>query len=485
VLALLLASLLLLVRGIRTDRSRLLLWSFLLALPCPMLYEGAYPLLILHAAVAFWYLRGWKALRVAAPFLALAAVFVLLSLYLRTTSTETVPGYEVGSSPWAALRTFLIQLVAPIPGSTLLFRGEYANFVLLGSSPTKAELLAGAWRGAAVFAAVAAAGAWVAKERGTRLPSAGALGLTAVLGVLLWTVSVTAVAAAPKYQLELVAGKGHLPTLIQTFGWAMVLVAGVLALVSVAGRRSRFAVASVILGAAALLGFGAAVNGYNNMRVVALEVPITKSRGLLEDAAGRGALADVPADTTVLFSPNDLQWYTGNFTQVPDSLQALLRDRTGKRFDTRPVSPTTRFDCASDSATPDCIAPVGPQATWVRVRTRPGGGSVIVAPMGPGPAAANGRVTRDLRVYVTADDGGVPDPPRLIGSLRSGRRWSSEGVSWRPVSSGGDWAIYAGEVSGGAPVASRLDDANARVDFTALPDSDGIVRIYGTKDLLP
>src|SRR5205823_4526076 len=103
VLALTLASLLFLLRGLRGGERRHLIWSFLLFLPCPLLYEGAYPLVLLHLAVALGERRGRGAIRAAAPFLALGAFFVALSLYLRATATAVVPGYEVGSSVWAAL----------------------------------------------------------------------------------------------------------------------------------------------------------------------------------------------------------------------------------------------------------------------------------------------------------------------------------------------------------------------------------------------
>jgi len=485
VLTLTLSSLLFFLRGLRSGERRHLVWSFLLFLPCPLLYEGAYPLAVLFLAVALSERRGRAAFRASAPFLLLAGVFIALSLYLRTTATALVPGYEVSGNPWAALRTFLIQLFAPIPGSTLMFRGEYANFLPLGTSPTKAELLAGAWRGVAVFAVVLVVVLRLAGRDGVRLPTPGVLGRIAVVGALLWTASVLAVAAAPKYQIELVAGKGHLPTLIQSFGWTLVIVAGLLALARVAASRSALALRLLVVGAAALLGFGAAVNGYNNMRVVALEVPITKARGLLEAAAGDGALASLPPGATLLFSPRDVQWNTGSFSQDPSALQAMLMDRAGHRFDSRPLTVTTRLDCPAADVAPDCLAPVGREAAWVRVRTRRGGGSVIVAPLATSiTRSVDRQVARELRVYARGG-GGTPPPPRLISSTPSGRPWDSEGLAWRRVADGGGWALYTARVTGAAPVASLLDDAIAQVDFTSPGTPDQIVRIYGTKSLLP
>jgi hypothetical protein len=486
VLALALGSLLFFVRWLRNGESRHFVWSFLLFLPCPLLYEGAYPLVALHLAMAFYERRGWGAVRACAPFLVLSAVFVALSLIARATATELVPGYEVSSNPWAMLRTFVIQLFAPIPGSTLMFRADHANFLSLGSSPTKAELLAGAWRGLAVFALVLVLALRLAGRDGARLPMPGVLGRIAVVGGVLWTTSVLFVAAAPKYQIELVAGKGHLPTLLQSFGWALVIVAALLALARVATRRSVLALRLLIVVASALLGFGAGVNGYNNMRVVALEVPITEAREMLESAARDGALASIPTRATVLFSPQDLQWPTGGFAQAPWTLQALLMDRTGRVFDSRPTTMTTRFDCPASDKAPDCLGPTAREAAWVRVRTRRGGGSVIVGRLvASRTRGVEAQVARDLRVYARADGSGAPAPPRLVGTTASGRPWISDGLGWKRVSEGDGWAIYTSRAEGDAPVASQLDDADAKVNFLALPPSDQLVRIHGTKSLLP
>jgi hypothetical protein len=246
------------------------------------------------------------------------------------------------------------------------------------------------------------------------------------------------------------------------------------------------ALRTLIVGAAVLLGFGAAVDGYNNMRVVALEVPITKARGLLEAAAGDGALASLPPGMTLLFSPKDIQWNTGSFSQVAQPLQALLMDRAGRSYDSRPLLPTTRFDCRPAETAPECLAPVGREAAWVRVRTRRGGGSVIVGRLAaPETRSVDRQVTHDVRVYVHTDGGGVPGPPHLIGSTPSGSPWDSDILAWKRFANGGGWAIYTARVTGAAPVASLLDDAIATVDFTALGPSDQMVRIYGTKSLLP
>jgi hypothetical protein len=54
------------------------------------------------------------------------------------------------------------------------------------------------------------------------------------------------------------------------------------------------------------------------------------------------------------------------------------------------------------------------------------------------------------------------------------------------VSGGDGWAIYTARIEGRQPpIASTLDDPNGRLDFTNLGPPDQIVRVYGTKRLLP
>jgi hypothetical protein len=462
-------------------------WSFLVFVPCPLLYEIAYPLVLLHLGIALSYRRGWVALRVAAPFLALGALFVLLSLYGRMTGDGVVPGYGVTGSAWGTLRTFLIQLFAPIPGSTLMLRAEYANFMGLGGSPTPAEVLAGAWRGAVVAGVVLGVGGWTAARGGARLPAPGVLWRLAVVGGLLWTTSVMVLATAPKYQMELVPGKGHLSTIFQIFGWSLVVVAALFGLIRAALRRSTFAAGLVVAGAALLLGLGAGVDGYNNMRVTALEVPITKARGLLESAAADGAFASVPDGGSIVFTPRDLGWLTGNFAQNPGPLQALLFDRTGRRYDSRPTTINTKFDCRVVTEAPDCLAPVGAEAAWARVRLHRGGGSVIVGRFEGGhPRGVDRAVTRDISVYARVDGDEVPRMPHLIGVDRRGRPWSSDSLVWDRRAQGSGWAIYRAAVQGDhAPIASGLDDAIAKVDFVNSGPPEQIIRVYGTKSLLP
>jgi hypothetical protein len=94
-------------------------------------------------------------------------------------------------------------------------------------------------------------------------------------------------------------------------------------------------------------------------------------------------------------------------------------------------------------------------------------------------------VTHDLRVYAARDGSAKIAPPVLIGNTAAGAPWSSSSLRWARESGGDGWAIFTARVAVPAPVASSLDDSRAQVDFTDLGTPDRIVRIYGTKSVLP
>jgi hypothetical protein len=486
IVILLLGSLLAFLRWLRQGRRRDWILALALYVPTLMMYESTATLCAAHVALALLERRGRAALKAVAPFVVVSVAFMAIAFVARRYA-ETVPaGYEVSFNPVRVLRTYLIQLFPPLPGSNLLFDQNLSTFYALGGSPTKAELLGAAWRGAAVFAIVLLLALQV-RRRPARLPAPDVAGRLAVVGAMLWLSPVVLISAAPKYQAELVPAKGYLPTLIQVFGWALVAAAVLIALARLASARSSTAVMVAGVAAAGVLGYGAAVSGFNNLRVVAIETPTEEARTLLESAAAHGTFDTVPERTTLLFSRKDTLWSTGNWKNGPASVEAMLLWRSGRRFDGRIVADETQFNCGPRPGLfppPDCT-PIARSAAWVRFRGFRGGGTVVVAPLGTGHSANGQRdVARRLRVFVQAD-GGDARPPRLVAQTASTRPWSSDGVAWRRVDGDADWAIYEGSVTGAAPVAALLDDPRARIDFTAPGPSEQVVRVYGTKRLLP
>ena len=123
----------------------------------------------------------------------------------------------------------------------------------------------------------------------------------------------------------------------------------------------------------------------------------------------------------------------------------------------------------------------------MRVQGRPDGGSVVVASLpqvGPGKEAFRATTSR-IRAYVEEDTAEVR-PPKLTGMVDRKTRWTSARVDWRRVDAGDGWVIYDADLSRGPlPIASTLSDPRGRADFTALGAPDQIVRIYGTRHLLP
>ncbi len=479
-----LASLLAFHSWLASGRRRTLLASVVLFLPVPLLYEASYPMVVLFLALALVVRRGIDAWKAAAPFLVIGVLFVGLSLYYRATS-NVAAGYEVGLSPFAALRTFLVQLITPIPASDLVFNPNLGGFAYLGFSPTAPELLAGLWRGAVVFAFVAVVGVRLADGRWGSLPSGAVLRALAIVGGVLWTTSVMAIAVAPKYQGELVPGRGHLTSIMQAFGWALVAVAALLSLLGLARGRSRSALVLTAAAAAGVVGIGAGATGYHTMRIVASEQLPRIARGQLEQAVAAGVLDDVPERGTVIFASSDISWSTGSWYQQPSALEGMLFDKSGRVFDARAFPYVSEFDCpAGDRFPPAECAPPSPDAAWIRLRTRVDGASVLVSTIAGGASPAQEPATR-VRAWSRHDDGAVRPPP-LVGRTSGGAEWSSNGLRWRTVARAGDWAIFETSIPvADGVVASTIDDSAAQIDFAAPPAPDDAVRFYGTRHLLP
>ena len=482
VLILTLGSVLAFHRALITGRRGLWWLSLALFLPVPPFYEAAYTVVAVHVGVALLERRGRAALRACLPFVLYSAFWILLSMYARATSEVVVPGYEVGNNPWAALRTYLTQLIAPIPGSNVLFRADYGSFNALGTRPTRPELIGGLWRGLVAVAAVALVAwrlAWA--DGGRRLPAPGVLTRLAVVGAAFWVSPIVALAAAPKYQSEIVPGKGHLPTFLQSVGWALVAAAVVLALLRAASVRSRAMVAGVGAALALTLGLATGVTAFNNMRVVGLEVPVLKTRNLLESAAANGLLDGLPRGATLLFSNADLHWKTGYFGQFPMALEELLLDRSDQLFDARLVPPFD-FSCRRGAGVPppEC-ATMDRTAAWVRIRARPGGGVAFLATLDKRGRNPDLWLTRHLRVYV--DDEGSSPPPPLVGQTQTGSPWSSGAVRWRERPARGGGAIYEADLP--SLRALSLEDPRAKLTFDDLGTGDDLVRQFGSEFLLP
>lgn len=472
-LLLLLGSLLAFVRHLRGGGG---LWLALaLFVGACLIYEWAYALAGVYAGVALMQGRGLRAVRPALPFLAVGLLLAVGAFAARKLFAENVPaGYTVTLSVYLAARAYATQLFAPLPASGVIFEDNGFRFFTIGHNPTAAEWAGAAWRALAVAAAVVLL---VPRALAARL------GTVAVTGALLWVTPPVFLVVAPKYQSELSAAKGYLPALVQAFGVALVLAAAAIALVR-AGRARSAAAARVALAAvAAVAGLAAGAVGFANLRVVAQEIPVVETRELLEEAAERGVFAGVPADASLVFSQRDMLWPTGPIDLTRDAFEAMLMDRTGRRYDARIVSPGQPFDCPPDGAfPPPHCAPLAERAALVRVRAYEAGGSVIALPVD---GSKNERVLTEragtIRVYSR-----TAQPPALVSELPGGGQWTSDAVAWRRVDGGAGWSLHEARLAaGGAPFANLVNDPRSKIDWTLPRAPDDMVRVYGARGVLP
>ncbi len=425
-----------------------------------------------------------RALRDGIPFLLAAAAFVCLTILGRSTGTDIASGYAVELNPVAAVETFLIQLVTPLPPSYLLFEptGWFGD-------PTRPEIA-----GAVLRATLALALAWTLTRQArarAALGKARPLAL-AVLGAVLWAAPVLTVAAAPKYQNELELGMGYLPALLQVFGTGLLAATTVCAL---ARRQSLSPLAACTVSVGVALAAGAA--GYANLRVVAIDQATLVQRDLLERSVERGILDPLPQRSTVALHARDITYPRGSFAGGNPTLDAALSERAGKLVDARDDTTVHEFGCTpalppgdSDENGPalrDCAA-WARTAAWLHVRARRSGGTATLALIAP-PVAGNEESgpARSLRTY--REGAAAAEPPReLTGILPDGAGWSGAEPRWRLVESGRGWAIWAATTAASkAPVAATIDDPHGVVWFVGKPPtSPGTgVRLLGTRRVLP
>lgn len=479
IFALTLCSALFFDRWLGGGRRRDLWFAIGLFAVCLLIYEVSYTFAAVHVALAFSRRRGRAAIRAAAPFVALSAVLVVTSWWLRQIAPAGGTGYLVGGGPWTALRTYFIQLFPPLPLTYIGFDPSIAG------NPTPGEWLGAGWRALAVAGSVAALSLWAIRERATAVATTSVIGL----GLALWLAPPALLSLTPKYQTELAPGKGYLPVLVQVFGVAILMTCGLRAVLTRALARSRGALLLTVVLAAGVTGLAAGATAFSNLRVLGMLQPERESRSLLEAGVERGAIAAAPARSSVLFWERDIGWSIGvNLNEVPWQT-LMLAHRTGRRYDAR-IEYSATPDGPACPPTPAILqpqcAPVAAHAYWARARLRPDGGTVIVAPMTRGRPQRARPVAGEIRAYRQRNDGGRPSPPRLVGITARGRPWTSASVTWRRLDGGDDWSLYAGRLgSGPPPTASSLDDQRAMVDFAALPAPPSRVRLFGSRRLLP
>ena len=481
VTALVTASLWCFARYLDDGRRRDLVFAVALFFVACGTYEIAYALCLAHIGLAFAKRRGRAAFRAVAPFVGVASLFVLATLVLRRVDNAVAVGYTVGSGgPWIVLRTYAEQLISPLPAMSIV-----ADPTITGD-PDRGELFASIWRGVAAAGAVAVLGVALARHRARWSP-------IVAVGAGFYLAPPMLLSFAGKYQTELSLGTAYLPVLMQVFGLAILVTAAFGALLELATRRSRAMVAGVIAAAAAFAGLTGGVTAFNNIRVVGIIQPDRAARQLVEASARHGAFDELPAQSSVFFWGNDMAWEGP--TTFEDYLYAelMLAKRTGRAYDARVLpSPGPGFAPGSCPRLPDPLlqeptcAPPAKRAAWARVRLRPDGGTVIVAPLAhPSPTGFPSSTSQATLIVYRQTRGGRPSPPRLVGRTADQRLWSSDGLRWRRLAGARTWALYSLHLGSPRPIASSLDDDHGFIDFLAIPVPSIRAKLMGTRHLLP
>ncbi|HBI44106.1 MAG TPA: hypothetical protein DDY78_14825 [Planctomycetales bacterium] len=294
-------------RYLTGGRFRWLALSVLLYLLTALTYEMTYLFWVLHAGI-FLTTRGrWIRAAALVPFVAVAVLLTLASMWLRTLPGYAPQGYAVSLDARVVSETILKQIVAAWPVSyagltTSLVSPHVFTWKTVGAHlPTLAFGFATA---ALLITAVV--------RRGTgEQPRWGGL---LILGLLLAVLPAPLIGVARRYQLELQYGIGHLPVYIEYFGVALLFTCGVgylAARVRPGGVTAKILVGVVSLFFAAI----AVVHCETNGRVVAvLRQPYFTPRREIEEVLDRGRLLEgVPADSTLVVDPFPWDYDGGKF----------------------------------------------------------------------------------------------------------------------------------------------------------------------------
>jgi hypothetical protein len=444
-------------------------------------YEANPPLVLAFAALHLGRRSSW---RPVLPILAIGGATTLLIAYLHSHAATVVDGYQQSLDLILVAQTAGRQAVSAIPDIYFLSGSQG-----LLTDPTKAELLAAFWRaglaaGLLVFAllslrSLASAPAPVpARESvGVRTPAA-ALQVGAI-GVVMMTCSGLYISAAKQHQTLIFLGGGHLATFAGTIGFVLLAVAGWLVLGQTLSRNL------IVVWSLGLLVFGMVfASSYSNFRVVAIEQPGIVQRELIQDGLDRGIVDRLPPGTTLYLTQRDMNWSFGNLIFYGGTADYLVYLKTGRKLDVRTLSPPSQ-PCGPPSGFPtaDCVIP-SRRVALLAVRGSRGGGTVALA--GGIPAA---RINDTGARTVTALAHGASaagEEPSLVGTRPDGSPWTAADESWSRKAIGDGWVRYTTTIPGtDGPLAASITDPRSPVDFTAPTPPGSLVRLFGTKRLLP
>jgi hypothetical protein len=284
-------------RYLTGGRAGWLALSVLFYLLTALTYEMIYLFWILHIGIFLTTPGRWARAAALTPFVAIAALLTLGSMWLHTLPGYVPTVYAMGLDVRVVGETTLKQIVAAWPGSYAALDPTPGLPVMRGVFSWKtvgAHLIALAFG----FTAAAILMVGVVRRGVGEQPRRGGL---LILGFLLAVLPAPMIGVAQKYQLELRYGIAHLPVYIETFGVALLFTCGV----GFLARRVRpgGVTAKALVGVASLLCAGVAVFHCesNNRVVAALRQPYLTPRREVEEVLDRGRLLEgVPAGATLV-----------------------------------------------------------------------------------------------------------------------------------------------------------------------------------------
>jgi hypothetical protein len=439
-------------------------------------YEANPPLVLAFAALHLGRSRRWPEWKPVVPILAIGAAMTVVSVYLHRHATTVVEGYQDTLDPILVAQTAARQAVSAVPDIYFLSGSQG-----ILDAPTRAELFAAFWRAALAGGLLVFALLGLRRSRTTATtPAARATAVQiAVIGVVMMAGSGLYISLAKQHQQLIFLGGGHLATFAGTIGFVLVAVAAGL----VWGRtvsRSLLLVWSLGI----LVFWMVFASMYSNFRVVAIEQPGIEQRDLIEQALDRGIVNSLRPGTTLYLTNRDMNWNFGNLVFYGGTDDYLVFLRSGLKLDVRTLAPPSA-SCGPPSGFPitDCATP-SKRVALLAVRASRGGGTAVLAAGIPW-NHINDFGPRTL-IAVAHGASATGEAPSLVGTNADGSPWSANQEHWSRRNLGGGWARYATTVPGkGGPIAPSITDPRSAVDFTVPLAPGSLVRLFGTKRLLP
>ena len=317
-------SLLAWVAFLRDGKKRHLVVSLVLYGVSLLTYEIVLPFFLLHLLIAWWYPQRTPlrdAARASWPFAVLAVCSAVVVVGVRLSNSIALAGgasggnYTPNTDPFAALFAMARQVSAALPlsyhillGSTngidgirpfeglFSYIGRYPASSMVVLAGVTAFVAAGVWmlRGTAPAAAPKKRSPGPAAPRSISIP--GLLWTGAALLVL----PATLVALSPKYQSEILWGKGYIPVYVSYFGTALLIIAGLGAAARIGSAKNALRIALAVGLAMALGALGVMTYQDNRIIVERFDRDWLYPRQVEQDALARGLVSPVPADSRIV-----------------------------------------------------------------------------------------------------------------------------------------------------------------------------------------